>query len=519
MKTETAVIAAVLSLVCNGQAQQPADGKRIAEDFLCNYREHTAGGFTHRWIAYLVEPEEADTDQGKHVELNGTRHGPFDAVSPRFATSQDGLHIAFAALTKDKWQIFLDGQMRWTNSALGITRCTWAPTTLEEEGIRMDTPAVVLHFTPDGNALAYLAQTEKGQWAYFTNGVPAGTAWSDVGVSLEFVHGKMTYVAWTQRGQVQVWGDAILGPYDEIHRAKYSRNREHFCFIARKAQQYVLIADGREVGSFPNPPIYEIGPKGDVSYAFQTGSVWRVVFKNDSLPADFDEVADLKLSESGEHLGVWGRTGTNWTLMTEQKKLPGFDGCYYYKIGGISYSILWGPGETSIGYWARKGRTVVFVVDGEEREAPNLDAFGYAIIDDEKGNRVGRTLSGASRFDPAAFVKAVLTLKTNAYDALSPFFVGDAFGYVASFADLTYVLVGKAKEGPFNAVHRIIRSTDGTHRAYVVATARGQQIVYDGEILDQVYEGIYRPFFLGNGTFVSLGVRAGKVFRLTVPPR
>ncbi len=137
--------------------------------------------------------------------------------------SRDGKHIAFAAQKGAKWIIVVDGQEKYAHKGLLWPWCAWSPS-LEGNQYIPQTRAAVLQFSPDGQSIAYPAETEDGKYAMYVNGKP-GRAFPNIGTRVQFVAGQPLYYAFPQDKRiVEVHGERVLGPYDTSYNSKVSEN-------------------------------------------------------------------------------------------------------------------------------------------------------------------------------------------------------------------------------------------------------------------------------------------------------
>lgn len=491
------------------------------ETLLGTYRKDVSGGFSHRWVAYIIEPQEGDKDKNFFVELNGQRLGPYTDLSRMFEVSPDGEHIAFAVKKEGRWHIVLDGEEKWLHAALMFPWCAWTPT-LEGRSYIPQTRAAVLQFSRDGKKLAHFAKLDDGKWAVFVNGRP-GPGFSAVGTQLSFVGGKITYHAWLEDEIVKVCGDTMFGPYETTWRTKLSEDGNHFCFAAKKKDLFFIILDGREQ-KLPGEIItYEIVPSGQLAYAYKSGKVSKVRFGAKELPGEYDEVTRITISPDGKHVAFWGRTGEKWSVVTETKKYPGFEGYYFYRSGGEEYSILWGPESKNLAYFAGKEKDRILALNGEEMPETfaNLPGFALTHFVDDKGTDVGVGLMQGPHIDRQAFVKCLLLRDKVKCDPFSAVLARGELAYIEKDEKQSFMIIGRKREGPYAGIRsKLFISPDNKHYAYIVNTDKGQQVVINGKIMPPVYEAIYRPRFIDKTEFVHLGIKESKVFRVShVLPR
>lgn len=519
----------------------------FAEVLLGPYRKDIEGGFSHCWVAYVIKPDtedrNADEDAKKakpestnspatkaagatkewFVELNGHRLGPYGKLGERFEISADGEHIAFVAEKSGNWHIVVDGQDKWTHPGPAWGWYGWSPT-LEGNSYRPQSQAAVMEFSPDGKQLAYLAQVEEERWSVHLNGKP-GPTFGSVGTQLNFVGGRLTYEAWPKKGDqrtVTVYDGRVLGPYDESWRTHYSRDMSHCCFAARSGKRHLLVVDGKEREVAGELVGWEIAPAGATAYALRSNEKSKVHFGEKTFPDDYDEVAQLTISPDEKHVAFWGRKGNTWSLVTDVRDYPGFDGYYYYVSGNETYCILWGLDSANIAYFARKGKDATLAVNGKEVTQIDGGFPGIAIqafVDDNR-QIVGTGLMGGPILDREAFVTALLrghNLSCKPYQAS---LLGTTLAYPDKDENRSFMVVGDKRQGPYEAVNSTLLTTrDGRHYAYVISARKGQQMVLDGDVQPHVYEAIYRPRFAGVTTLQHLGVKDNKLFRVQYPLR
>lgn len=492
------------------EAQEP--GHR--ETPLAAYQKDANGGFSQRWVAYIIEPKEEDKDKSYSVELNGRRLGPYSGLSRRFEVSPDGEHIAFAAEKRGRWSVVLDGEERWTHKSLLWPWQSWTPT-LEGNSFVPQTQAALLLFSPSGDQLAYPAELDDGRVAVFVNGRP-GPAFTSIGTQITFVGGKVNYTAWTDEGIVKVHGDTVLGPYAESRETMISGDGGHFVFYAKDKGKHLLAVDGR-VRELPGEvTLYEIGPGGEVAYSYRSGEAMKVHFAGRDLPGEYDEVVKLAISPDGKHLAFFGRVKEKWSFVTDTKTYPGFDGYFYYVSGGEEYSVMWGPESKSVAYFARDAKKRVLAIDGERQPFAGLPGVALQVFVDGDGTVVGENLMQGPRLDRQGFVQSFLSRGQTDCDPLSAVLVGGRMTCIQSSEKGSTMVIGERREGPYEKIRSVLLASGGNkHYAYVVSNGKGEQVVIDGRVMPPVYEAIYRPFFSGESEFAHLGVKEGKVFRVS----
>jgi hypothetical protein len=496
-----------------------APTKAIAsETLLGNYQENGNGGFSSHWLAYIVEPQEGATDQSSFVELNGQRLGPYSNLSRRFEISPNGEHIAFAAEKNAKWVIVVDGQEMWEHESVGYTYYAWGPD-LEGKAFIPQTNAAILEFSPSGDQLAYMVKVNDAEWAIYINGKP-GQTYQSVSTNIQFVEEKLAYWAEGSTGKVYIYGDSILGPYEEIWKTAFSSDRKHFVFAVKKQDAYLLVVDGKEQDLSGEIDNYEMGPAGELAYSTKSGAGMKVNFGSQELPDVYDEISQLTISPDGKHLAFWARQGFSWSVVTDTRNFPGFDGYYFYESSGEIYSILWDKESANLAYFARNGKDVILALNGEQHPVPGFPGIAISVIVDDQRNIVGESRMGMPNLDRQAYVECLLQSDSLMCDPLSVTLIRDELAYIETGEKESFMVIGTKKEGPYASIDSVLlRSSDNMHYAYIVTNGKGQQTVLDGTLMDWAYEAVYRAQFIGDTGFGHLGKRGNEIYGVFYPYR
>jgi hypothetical protein len=487
----------------------------VVETRLCDHRKKVPGGFSHRWAAYIVEPEKDSEDRSVFVDLNGERLGPYERVSPMLRFSPDGRHVAFAARKDGTWRIVLDGTERSAWPKLGWARYTWS-IDLEGDLLASGTQAAVMKFSPTGDRLACITSADGESWSLTVNGEP-GPTFDSVSTGFAFVDGDVVYAAWRGKAPHHVWGGTVRGPFEKLLVTRFSSDGKHAVAAARTEGRQVLLVDGEEVAVPGEIAHYVIGPGGEVAYAHVEDGATRVVFRGEPLPGSFDEVNEMAVSPDGRHVAFWARRGKEWSVITDTTEYPGFGGPFFMQCGGERYHLLWGPDSKHLAYYARgEEEQWIFVLDGERFEpAPRMGGLALSYYPDGKGNVVGLGLAGASGLDRRAAVACCLEGSEAAKSAGSAVMVGDRVAYVVTDERGQWMKVGEVREGPYDKIASgPIVSGNGEHLAYLVRTTEGVQVVVDGRLRPGAWEALHRPSMVGESVFAGLGVRDGFLHRV-----
>lgn len=509
-------VLAVVSLVCilvavfvvplsPTQAQTPSTSS--TETRLASNQPELIGAFSHRWVAYVIEPSEGADDY--YVELNGERLGPYSSVSLRFVFTPDGEHIAFAAeVNAQEWHIVVDGEDRYIHADLGWGRYSFS-SSLDGMSFFPDMSAAVLQFSSSGEQIAYLVKQESDQWAIAVNGI-TGASFANVGINLAFINGVITHKAWIADNQVVlVQGDTTFGPYELLYGPVFSSDQQHFIMVGYDGNVYEIIVDG-QASDLPGVLIdYTLGPQQSVAVSYQVGTAVHVSFNGVELPDSYDEVRHLAISPDGQHVAFWTRKGSAWSVVTDTMSYPGFNGYYYYQIGSESYAILWSADSQHLAYFARDHK---LVLDGEITTPVNIPGMALQVYVDDKGTEVGLDLSQAPQLDRQAFVECLLVRAETGCDPVTSVLIGGSLARIETGQEGSFVFIGDQREGPYQVVEgSLLTSGDGRHHAYVVNTNQGQQIVLDGQLMELAYESIYRLQFIEEA-LVHLGLKAGDLY-------
>jgi len=501
----TILIFALLYLSACGTAPTPS------ETLLGSYQENGSGGFSHRWLVYIIPPQEGAADQSIFVDLNGQRLGPYSNLSRRFEISPSGEHIAFAAEKNGKWVIVVDGEEKWEQDGLGYISYAWSPD-LEGKAFIPQTSAAIMKFSPDGEQLAYMVKVNETDWAIYING-KSGKTYQSIGADVRFVNGKVAYWMEDSAGKGYVYGDSSLGPYDEVWKTYFSSDGKHFVVKVKKQGKFLLVKDGQEQDVSGEIDSYAIGSTGELAYSVNSGSGLKVYLDSQEFPGLYDEVTQLTVSPDGKHLAFWGRQGSNWSVVTDTHTYPGFSGYYFYQIGGENYSIFWDQGSSNLAYFALQGKDVILTLNGEQQPKPDLPGIPTTAIVDDQGNIIGESRMGMPAIDRQAFTQCLLQSASIKCDPLSVTLIKGELAYIETGEQGSFMVMGSTREGPYKSIESsLLSSSDNKHYAYIVSTEQGQQAVVDGVLLDWAYEAIYKAQFIADTGFGYLGKRDNQIY-------
>lgn len=381
----------------------------------------------------------------------------------------------------------------------------------------MQTPAVILVFSATGDQVAYLAQADGAQWAVCVSG--ECSTHQSVGIDVQFVDGKVAYWATEPAGQFFIYGDKTLGPYDEIWRTRISSDGKHFILAAKKQGDSLLLIDGREQSVSGEVVTYEIGPGGEVVYAVESGAKVKVVSSGHDLPDEYDEIQYPTISPDGKHVVFWARRGSVWSVVTDREEYPGFDGYYFYDIGGEIYALLWDKASENLAYVARAGgEGIIIVLNGEQQPDVEISGFAPQVYVDDQGNRVGVQCLGCPPIDRRGLVECLLRRTESSCDPLTAVLAGGELAYIENGDQELFMVIGEKREGPYSAIESgLLTSSGDGHYAYVVRTDLGQQVILDGRMMEWTYESIYRPQFVESRGFAHLGKRGNSLISVFYP--
>lgn len=492
---------------------------QFSESTLAPYQKDVDGGFSPYWVAYVNAPAKDATDKSVFVEVNGQRLGPYTVVSEKMAFSGDGKHMAFAAQKNGKWVIVVDGVEKFTRDGLLFPWSSWSPR-LEGNSFVPQSRAAELLFSPDGKSIAYPAQTADSKYAVFVDDTP-GPHYQNIGTSLGFVDDRIKYYAFPEQKKiVEVHGDKVFGPYDESYLAKVSPDGKHYVLWAKRGDKPVIVVDDKESELPGDITNYAIGDNGFLAYAYKSSGKYRVRIGTNDLPDSYDEVAQMTLSPDNKKVAFWARVGDKWTVTAGDKVLPGFDGYFYYLSGGAKYAVMWSADSQHVAYYVRNGGNAALVLDGQKLDKNfKPPGLGLQVIVDDDRRTVGENLMGGPSAEPAAVVQAILMRDKTKCDPYTAVLFGQILSCVDKSDNAAFMIVGDKREGPYRAIKSVLLIPPGAkHYAYFVETDKGQQLVIDGTITPQVYDGIYRPAFDDeNGSLAVLALKNGKLLRVVEP--
>lgn len=520
--TAVAALVLTLALIIGAFAvpfRAQASGAQYSETPLATYQKGGNGGFSPYWVAYIIYPAKGSKDKSVFVELNGKRLGPYEGVSGRFVVSPDGRHIAYAAAKSGKWVIAVDGVDGAPHDGLLWPYYAWSPD-LEGNQFIPQTRAAALEFSPDGKSVIYPAKLENGKYAIFTNDRP-GPAFPDVGAEVLFVAGQIKYFAFPGNKQiVEVHGDKVLGPYDTSYRTKVSPDGNHYIYWAKRGSQSIVVVDDKETNVAGEVGTYTIGMNGAVAYSYKLANKYRVHFGADVLPEAYDEVSAIALSPDGHKLAFWGRTGAKWALISDGKRLPGFDGPYVYRVGAIDYNVMWSADSQHLAYYAREGQKPIMVLDGQKmKQGFYPPGLALEVIVDDRGRNVGVGIMGSAGRDPALVAQAIVNYDVSKCDPFRSTFLGKQQACIDKEGKTSWFRIGAKKEGPYRDVKTIFPPLPlFDDYAYVVETDKGQQVVVNGVVSPHGYSAIYKPIIDQDAqAVVFLAVQNGKLLRVVQP--
>ncbi|MBX3082642.1 MAG: PD40 domain-containing protein [Anaerolineae bacterium] len=489
------------------------------ETLLAPFKGELSGGFSHRWVAYIVNDEAKKTVT---VELNGEVLGPFSNLSRLFQFSSDGNHIAFAANQQGKWYIYLDGKQMWKHDGLGWGSYSWIGD-LDGRQFVMQTSAAVMKFSPTGDSLAYMAEVGDKEYGIAVNGKLDTLHYPSLGLRYEFVGDDVIYAGFLKDKTIEyIYNGKVFGPYDSASVPIVSADHQHFLLRVTKGQTSSLIVDGAVVAEIKNKfADYQMAANGQVAYSYQDGKRWKVNFAGNDLQGDYDYVTHLTLSSDGSHVAFWARNGNTWTLKTDEKDLPSFGGPYVFEIGSESYSIVWDAQSENIAYLSTENGKLIVALNGKKVNTTldlreSISGSGQATVWEPRNpDGPGISFGNGRPLDRDGYMACLSQIEALACNPVLSVFVKDDL--VQMNKTSAVVTTSKAKEGPFKAISSdLIISSDRQHYAYAVKTDKGQQVVVDGTLIDLVYESIYRAAFASNEEFAFLGKREGNLYRVAV---
>jgi hypothetical protein len=480
------------------------------------YRESTQGGFSHRWVAYILEK--------KDIELNGQTLGPYTNLSRLFRFSQDGEHIAFAAERDGQWRIVLDGKERWTYPSIGFADFHWYPQLKADLGMLFGSSsktgrAALLEFSDDGSQLAYQVKSGDGKWSVVVDGNP-GVEFEGLSDQMDYCAGHITYTAFTGERNLKAWNDKLFGPYDTTLMTALSPDKEHWCSAARKDHDFFVLADGRESRVKGFPDWVGIGRTGKVGYIIQAQGGTKVYFSGRELPCQYVKVLNPTISPDGEHIAFWAKKGERWSVVTDTKTFSGFDGCYYhyYRPKNETVSILWSKDSKNIAYFALEGDEAIVALNG--KKVPSVSGkpgVSEGEIKDDAGKKIGANLLVSSEIDPDGYVQCLLSLDTTHCIPRTSVLINGKVAYMESSEKGEYVVVGGERMGPYQTASHLIVSEDRRHFALVVKSPSGEQVLLDGVLSQRVYEEVLRPTFVRSTEFAHLGLKNGSLYSARYP--
>ena len=492
-----------------------------SETELGDYQKDVTGGFSYRWIAYIIEPEEDAQDQNVYVDLNGQRLGPYTNISRCFQLDDSGEHIAYAAAKDGRWVIVVDGKEKWTYDNLKFTYHAWMPD-MEGKAYTPQTSAVNMQFSPDGKHIAYTVMVDDSTQVMYQDGQP-GDEYSGIGNSFGFADGKILYWAKDAQGKYfYIHGDQTFGPYDGISNASTSSNRKHYVFSAESNGSYMLVADDTVRVLNGSATDFDIGPSGELAYSERVRDAVKLYYNDQAQPGEYDEVTELTLSPDGKHLAFWAKTGEEWAVQIDDRALSGFGGYYYYEINGIFYSILWNADSSAIAYFTKNEgdeNDATISLNGQEPISLTLSGIGYTVYFDSENDQVGMGFLFGMPFNRQALIAYLLKSERPDCDPFLTTLIKGKMAYIEEVGDTeSYIVIGDEKEGPYASLATNIGvSEDEKHYFYFVNTDLGKQAVIDGKMMDRVYEAIYLPQIVENLGVGYLGVKDGKVYSVFHP--
>jgi hypothetical protein len=531
------LLVALVAIVPACRGRKPGATGRPGETFLADYEKKTPGGFSQRWVAYIREKKVRLSNRTEYfVELNGQRLGPYSSLSRAFEVNEDGEHIAFAAEKQGKWVVVVDGQEKWWHGSLGwadyrIYPFLGADLVSVLVGGLSAAPerAAILQFSPNGKQLAYVIDFGEDRRTVAVNGVP-GPEFQGYSVPLSFTPAGLLWVGFDgNRQQTVVLPGKRLGPYDDSGLMHLSSNKQHWGFRAVRDGSSRIIVDGEERFAVARPMKVDIGNTGEAAYSYQVGDRWRVNFAGRDLPGVFDEAALLSVSPDGGHVAFWARRAKKWSVVTDMREYPGFDGYFqhYHQPSEIRVSILWGAGAQHIAYFARKGEDPILVLDGKEvRDGGVMPWASRGNLTDDDNHVVGYETVRRPEFAAEAFVECLASTAAARCIPESSAIISGSLVYVERAGGVQYVVAGAKRAGPFQSVGDLMVSLDKRHFATIVSRqlaanpleqASDQQVVLDGDLQPYTYTDIERPAFVGTTEFAYLGIRLNRVYRVAHP--
>jgi WD40 repeat protein len=289
-------------------------------------------------LAYVAQ----QADGTRVVVVNSKPGKPYDRIfDGRIVFSGDGQHLAYGALSGEKWHLVVDEQegpaVNFFGSSSGIC--------LSQDGSQV--------------ACAVLIHSDKEH-----------PAWGVM------IHGK------------------VEPPYQEIADIALSRDGKRLAYAALKDDKWRVVVDGKEQKPYDTIAAGTLQFSADgaqLIYAAQADKKWRIVYNGREEPV-YDGIADVLLSPNGKLLAYTAQVGR-----TEMVVLNNRPQRIYDRVGGGT--LVFSANSKRLGYVAHSGKATFVVVDGKRKErydrvgylnfSPDAEHFAYAAT---RGNAAAFTV-------------------------------------------------------------------------------------------------------------------------------
>ncbi|MEQ9321258.1 MAG: hypothetical protein RIF41_18995 [Polyangiaceae bacterium] len=391
-------------------------------------------GTTTVWYGHTPDRsrrvEVMESGSFQSLRIGDVEHDRFRAVAVEsLVFSDDGRHVAYAALQQGRWTVAFDGEVtRWFDAigdvAMAADGSVVAYAALDERQWRVvlgDAPGPAFHailadtllLTADGRAAVYVGERHGRVHAVLhrlRQPADQGPAFEGIRRLTVGSQGRVAYVGRSQRTSRVVVDGEPQPAYEGI--GELVLGAERYAYAARRADGWTAVVDGVEGPVFARVDDLRIGPNDRVAYVATTADGERQIFADGELVTRHPSIArdSLRVDPKGRLAWVV-QQAEGMRMVLDGEPGPPFD--------AVAPAVF-APVGSRWGYMARQGDQTRVVIDGEPHGkyrwaadlvfSPDGRRYAYAaharaqdyLVHDHGGRAVPKIIVGTVAFDPSS---------------------------------------------------------------------------------------------------------------------